>query len=55
MKVIVNDHEFEVEENDSIDVEQRPCDICGTHTTIYQERNGKTIKKIVPTVEQLSK
>lgn len=48
IKIIVNNHEFEVEENDSIDVCQEPCDICGQHTTIYHERGGETIKKIEP-------
>ena len=46
MKIIVNSKEIEVEENDEVYVAQDPCDICGHHTTITVDRNGKQVIKI---------
>ncbi len=48
MKIIVNDKAIEIEEGDEIDVHQYPCDICGQHTTITVDRNGKQILRVEP-------
>jgi len=45
MEIIVNGQPVEVESKDEVIVRQIPCDICGHHTTITIDRDGKEIFK----------
>ena len=43
LAITVNGLPLIVESGDEVHVQQEPCDICGHHTTITVDRNGKQI------------
>ena len=43
MKITINDQEVNLQEGDSVQVNQYPCDMCGTHTEVRVERDKKEI------------
>lgn len=43
MRIIINSHTLELQENDEVTINSYECEDCGSHEEISVEREGKTI------------
>ena len=55
MIITINNHRFNLNENDEVEITDYPCEDCGSHTKITVTRNNKEIAKIGDAVRLLDR
>jgi len=53
--ITINNHRFNLNENDEVEITDYPCEDCGSHTKITVTRNNKEIAKIGDAVRLLDR